>query len=245
MHQWPASSLPDCHRVIDLPLMLALRSPPTGRRRQLCLVATTCTSALACLGVACSSFNSSFIAGGSFLCQKRLSAHCLLRAKGTPTEPWKPLVFKMPQKKAPREIPPDDDGFTIEMRNRLKNLRLKEEKEADERRSVSETKVDDLIAKEADDAKINGLNAMWYMDKLTDQARAEAEQPDAHVLRRKYQGALKKLDGTSNVEEQPKKRRNTRAEGLLRALSRTRHGRHVCKRSAPSKQEARCRSIVC
>jgi len=99
----------------------------------------------------------------------------------------------MPKKKPPRVVPPGDDGFSTEMRDRLRNLKLQEE-DASVRRSVSETKADDLISVEAENAKISGLNAMWYMDRLTDKAIAEEENPDVEILRKKYAGAKMKLD---------------------------------------------------
>eukprot|EP00443_Scrippsiella_acuminata_P052169 CAMPEP_0115535984 /NCGR_PEP_ID=MMETSP0271-20121206/87536_1 /TAXON_ID=71861 /ORGANISM="Scrippsiella trochoidea, Strain CCMP3099" /LENGTH=300 /DNA_ID=CAMNT_0002968649 /DNA_START=18 /DNA_END=915 /DNA_ORIENTATION=+ len=102
----------------------------------------------------------------------------------------------MPQKKPPRVAAPGDDtqAFTLEMRERLKALKLSEEKEAGEARAVSETKVDDLIAKEADDAKISGLYAMWYVDKERDRMKAEDENPDLDVLRKRYDQSLSRLD---------------------------------------------------
>jgi len=134
---------------------------------------------------------------GTFVSGSRVrqkpSVDVSLRAKGTASEPWKPLVFKMPKKKPPRQLPPDDDGYSLRMRERLKALELKEES-ADKQRSVSDSKLDDLIAREADDAKINGLNAMYYMDRITDEVRAEEENPDKHVMRRNYEGALQRLD---------------------------------------------------
>jgi hypothetical protein len=108
-------------------------------------------------------------------------------------------VFKMPKKKAPRELPPDDDGYSLRMRERLKGLQLKEES-AETQRSVSDSKLDDLVAKEADDAKINGLNAMYYMDRLTDEARAEEQNPDKRVMRRNYDEALQRLDHSPTTE---------------------------------------------
>lgn len=114
--------------------------------------------------------------------------------KSTPKEPWKPLVFKMPQKKPPRQLDPDDDGFTTKMRERLKALKLKDEKATNEARAVSETKVDDLIAKEADDAKINGLYTMWYLDKEADKARRERDSPDLEVLKKRFDSAKLKLE---------------------------------------------------
>jgi len=110
-------------------------------------------------------------------------------------EPWKPLVFKMPRPKPPRELKEGDDGFTLAMRKRMKDLKLKEEKGAGEARSVSESKIDDLIAREAEDAKINTLYAMWRMEKTLDAQRAEREHPDEEVMRRRYDETLERLNG--------------------------------------------------
>lgn len=116
-------------------------------------------------------------------------------AKSTAQEPWKPLVFKMPGKRQERQPDPEDDGYSTKMREQLKGLKLKDDKGPGEARSVSETKVDDLISKEAEDAKINGLNAMWYMDRIREQNKKDRDNPDQEVLRKKYQGALEKLEG--------------------------------------------------
>lgn len=118
-------------------------------------------------------------------------------ASGSTKEPWKPLVFKMPRTKPKRVAAPGDDmqQFTLDMRERLKGLKLKEEKAAGEERAVSETKVDDLIAKEADDAKINGLYAMWFIDKTRDRIKEETERPDVQVLRERFDEHKRRLDG--------------------------------------------------
>lgn len=115
--------------------------------------------------------------------------------KSTPQEPWKPLVFKMPMKKPERVLPPDDDGFTKRMREKLKGLKLQDEKAASEPRAVSETKIQDLVNKEADDAKINGLYAMWFMDKEADRRRLQEENPGLEDLRKKFEQQKHKLDG--------------------------------------------------
>eukprot|EP00933_Yihiella_yeosuensis_P038096 TRINITY_DN32060_c0_g1_i1.p1 TRINITY_DN32060_c0_g1~~TRINITY_DN32060_c0_g1_i1.p1 ORF type:complete len:421 (-),score=73.35 TRINITY_DN32060_c0_g1_i1:54-1151(-) len=112
--------------------------------------------------------------------------------KSTPKEPWKPLVFKMPTKKPPRKLEPGEDGFTLKMRERLRGIGPKVEGLSQER-PVSETKVDDLINKETDDAKISGLNTMWYLDREADRVKNERENPDLEVMKRRYNGALDKL----------------------------------------------------
>jgi len=137
---------------------------------------------------------------GAALQAVRSPARAARGASSTPSEPWKPLVFKMPKKKPERVPPPGDDGYSKVMRERLRNLKL-QEGDASEQRSVSETKVDDLVSVEAENAKINGLNAMWYMDRLTDQAYAEEQNPDMRVMRRKYGDALRKLDKPEVKEE--------------------------------------------
>lgn len=119
------------------------------------------------------------------------------------TDPWKPLVFKMPRKKPPREIKDSDDEFTVSMRKRYENLQLQEEKAASEARPVSETKIDDLVLKEADDAKINARYALWRMDRENDRIRAETENPSLETMRRKFQERADHLDGKGVEEHKP------------------------------------------
>lgn len=102
--------------------------------------------------------------------------------KATPQEPWKPLVFKMPQKKQPRTLEPGDDDFTMKMRDRLKSLKLKEDDQPD-----------DLVTVSAENAKNLALSAMWYIDQEADRVKEEKKNPDIHVLRKRYNGALDKL----------------------------------------------------
>lgn len=102
--------------------------------------------------------------------------------KATPQEPWKPLVFKMPQKKQPRTLEPGDDDFTMKMRDRLKSLKLKEDDQPD-----------DLVTVSAENAKNLALSAMWYIDQEADRVKEETKNPDIHVLRKRYNGALDKL----------------------------------------------------
>lgn len=103
-------------------------------------------------------------------------------AGGEPQEPWKPLVFKMPQKKQPRTLEPGDDDFTMKMRDRLKSLKLKEDDQPD-----------DLVTVSAENAKNLALSAMWYIDQEADRVKEETKNPDIHVLRKRYNGALDKL----------------------------------------------------
>eukprot|EP00931_Biecheleriopsis_adriatica_P004296 TRINITY_DN105992_c0_g1_i1.p1 TRINITY_DN105992_c0_g1~~TRINITY_DN105992_c0_g1_i1.p1 ORF type:complete len:407 (-),score=99.55 TRINITY_DN105992_c0_g1_i1:94-1281(-) len=155
-------------------------------------------SMMVLLGVAVVCGVTSAFVCGSDISPQRRSRHVICRAgakKATAQEPWKPLVFKMPQKKPPRKLEPGDDGFTMQMRERLKALKLKED-QADGIRSVSDTKVDDLIAKETEDAKINGLNCMWYLDKIADEQKQERDHPDVEVWRRRFTGVRNKLDGS-------------------------------------------------
>jgi hypothetical protein len=103
------------------------------------------------------------------------------------------VVFKMPRKKQERPIETEDDAFTKQMRERLKALDLKPDDNVGGTRGVNQAKADDLIAKEADDAKINGLYAMWYIDRKNDQLKTEANNPDKHVMRRRYEEQKDKL----------------------------------------------------
>jgi len=143
-------------------------------------------------------------------------------ASGTPKEPWRPLVFKMPGRiGGPRVAEPGDDtqAFTLEMRVRLKALKLKEEKSSGEERAVSETKVYDLINKEAEDAKISGLYTMWYVDKERDKVKAERDNPDAAVLRKRYDEQFDILEGRKRVKpekkEVPKQKVQPQRKGYL------------------------------
>ncbi|CAE7920285.1 TTC28 [Symbiodinium sp. KB8] len=97
--------------------------------------------------------------------------------KATAQEPWKPLVFKMPQRKPPRKLEPGDDGFTLKMRDRLKAINAKEGDEPD-----------NLITVSTENAKNLALSAMWYIDQETDRKKFEKESPDAEVLKRRYDG---------------------------------------------------------
>jgi len=115
------------------------------------------------------------------------------RQASDPEKPWKSVVFKMPRKKPERVIETEDDAFTKEMRVRLKALDLKPDANVGGTRGVNEAKIDDLIGKEADDAKINGLYAMWYIDRKNDQLKAEANSPDKHVMRKRYEEQKHKL----------------------------------------------------
>lgn len=132
-------------------------------------------------------------------------SHCARHASGTPQKPWKPLVFKMPKTKPPRVIGPDDDAenfeYTMRMRERLKGVRVEDDKDYGEERSVSETKVSDLINKEADDAKIAGLNTMYYLDRDADRRKFDKDNPDTQVLRSKYEAAMDKLNRVEHKEE--------------------------------------------
>jgi len=132
------------------------------------------------------------------------------------------LVFKMPGRiGGPRVAEPGDDmqAFTLEMRVRLKGLKLKEEKSSGEERAVSETKVYDLINKEAEDAKISGLYTMWYVDKERDKVKAERDNPDAAVLRKRYDEQFDILEGRNRVKpekkEVPKQKEQPQRKGYL------------------------------
>lgn len=134
---------------------------------------------------------SALIAGVGFVSVdlERLRSPAVLRRAGptgpkkaTPQEPWKPLVFKMPQKKQPRTLEPGDDDFTMKMRDRLKALKLKEEDQPD-----------DLVTVSTENAKNLALSAMWYIDQEADRVKEEKKNPDIHVLRRRYEGAMEKL----------------------------------------------------
>jgi len=125
-------------------------------------------------------------------------------ASGTPQEPWKPVVFKMPKKRPPREVGPDGDDYTIKMRERLRGLKVDAVKDFMAERTVADTKFSDLVNIEADNAKIAGLNTMWYMDRYADKAKAEEETPDARVLRSKYDVAMDKLNGVVEKKEETK-----------------------------------------
>lgn len=115
-------------------------------------------------------------------------------------DPWKPLVFKMPRKRPPREIKDSDDEFTVAMRKRFDDMQLQEEKGRSEARSVSETKIEDLVLKEADDATINAKYALWRMDRENDRIRAEEENPSLEVMRRRFQERADQLDGKGAQE---------------------------------------------
>jgi len=104
------------------------------------------------------------------------------------------LVFKMPRKKPSRDTIPDDDGFTTKMRQRLKDMELTQEKSDAEARAVSETKADDLISKEFDDAKISANYALWVSDRTLDAAVEERDRPDLEVWKRRYSEAAERLD---------------------------------------------------
>jgi len=134
-------------------------------------------------------------------------------AAASAEKPWKPLVFKMPRKKPPRVIETADDQYTLQMRERLKGLDVKAT-DPGQARAVSETKVDDLIAKETEDAKINGLYAMWYIDKVNDRAKEERVRPDKFVMRKRYGAALGRLDQTE-VKEAPPTRPKRSEKGML------------------------------
>mmetsp|Transcript_36093 Transcript_36093/g.83130 ORF Transcript_36093/g.83130 Transcript_36093/m.83130 type:complete len:419 (-) Transcript_36093:101-1357(-) len=112
--------------------------------------------------------------------------------KATAQEPWKPLVFKMPQKKPPRKLEPGDDDFTMKMRDRLKAIKAKEGDEPD-----------DLITISTENAKNLALSAMWYIDQDTDRKKAEKTNPDAKVLRQRYERALAKLELPEELPSQP------------------------------------------
>jgi len=123
--------------------------------------------------------------------------------KATAQEPWKPLVFKMPQKKPPRKLEPGDDGFTLKMRDRLKAISAKEGDEPD-----------NLITVSTENAKNLALSAMWYIDQETDRKKFEKESPDAEVLKRRYDGALGKLELPREAPP-PKKKETPSAGGNL------------------------------
>jgi len=118
-------------------------------------------------------------------------------ASGTASEPWKPLVFKMPRKRAARELLPGEDGFTKHMRKRLEDLKLKQEKSGSEARAVSETKVDDLIAQQAEEAVMDAKTALWRMDREVERRYAEETNPDKEVLRERYVRDLARLEEAS------------------------------------------------
>mmetsp|Transcript_65088 Transcript_65088/g.121292 ORF Transcript_65088/g.121292 Transcript_65088/m.121292 type:complete len:390 (-) Transcript_65088:104-1273(-) len=109
-------------------------------------------------------------------------------------EPWKPLVFKMPRKKPPRETIADDDGFTTKMRQRVQEMELTKELSDSEVRAVSETKAEDIVSKEFDDAKISANYALWVVDRTHDAAIEERDRPDLDVWKRRYDTAAQKLD---------------------------------------------------
>lgn len=125
--------------------------------------------------------------------------------KATPKEPWKPLVFKMPQKKQPRTLEPGDDDFTMKMRDRLKALKLKEDGQPD-----------DLVSVSTENAKNLALSAMWYIDQEADRVKQEKKNPDIHVLRKKYDGALDKLivPATSNGDSKKSTSEDTSSRGF-------------------------------
>ena len=64
------------------------------------------------------------------------------------------------------------------------------------KRAISDAKVDDVISKETEDAQINGLYTMWFMDRQADRQKQERENPDVEVLRRRYDGTKEKLEGS-------------------------------------------------
>jgi len=126
------------------------------------------------------------------------------------------VVFKWPKKKPERPIETEDDAFTKQMRARLKGMDLKPDANVGETRGVNEAKIDDLVGKEADDAKINGLYAMWYIDRKNDQLKAEANNPDKHVMRRRFQEQKDRLlRGPAVADDRPARREPSVGPGFL------------------------------
>ncbi|CAJ1383307.1 unnamed protein product [Effrenium voratum] len=109
-------------------------------------------------------------------------------AKSTAQEPWKPLVFKMPQKKQPRKLEPGEDDFTLKMRDRLRSLKVKEDDQPD-----------DLVTVSTENAKNLALSAMWYIDQQAAKEKRERDHPDVQVLRQRYDGALERLEGEEDA----------------------------------------------
>jgi len=117
------------------------------------------------------------------------------------------LVFKMPRKKPPRETVPDDDGFTTKMRQRVQRMELTQELSESEVRAVTETKAEDIVSREFDDAKISANYALWVVDRTHDAAIEERDRPDLDVWKRRYDTAAEKLDKRGQREpKQPQQK---------------------------------------
>lgn len=121
----------------------------------------------------------------------------LTRRRVSAKEPWKPLVFKFPKKKPPRDTVADDDGFTTQMRERLGHIPINDEVDAGEQRAVKDTKISDFVSKEVENAKINANYALWVVDRTHDKRQDEEQHPDLEAMRGRFQDTLKRLEDHS------------------------------------------------
>lgn len=170
------------------------------------LAAAALAAAVGCLGhaafvLAGTSSRHDFAASSS-----SAQARTIRRAKKNSN----PLVFKMPRRRAEREIQDEDDEFTVRMRKRLDELKASGLKPdlpdaTSDALGVRGDKINDHINKESVEAQMDMRTALWRMDRANDELREDRDNPDLDVMKARFMVQKDKLEarkgGGKQVEE--------------------------------------------